>query len=106
MPDQLSVHRNPGRSHRVVPFVVVVQCSRFRNSVRRVVVPLVAAEVFGLADSDVGPHFQVEDREVVLAPLQITNVPTAALGPSIASLVREESRIINALDALLSRDWR
>src|SRR3984957_9516498 len=100
MPDQLSVYRNPGRSLRVIPFVVVVQCNRFRNSGRRVVVPLVAAEEFGIADSDVGPHFRVEERTVVLAPLQITNVPSAALGPSIASLVSEESRIINALDAI------
>jgi toxin CcdB len=49
MPDQL---RNPGRNRRAVPFVVVVQSSRFRLSVRRVVVPLVAAEAFGQADSD------------------------------------------------------
>jgi toxin CcdB len=106
MPDQLSVHRNPGRNHRVIPFVVVVQCNRFRTSVRRVVVPLIAADEFGLADSDVGPHFQVAGCRVVLAPLQITNVPNGALGPSVASLVSEESRIINALDALLSRAWR
>ena len=106
MPDQLGVHRNPGRNHRVMPFVVVVQCNRFRNSGRRVIVPLIAAEEFGLADSDVGPHFQIGDREVVLAPLQITNVPNSVLGPSIASLISEEGRIVNALDALLSRAWR
>jgi toxin CcdB len=106
MPDQLSVHRNPGRTHRVVPFVVVVQSNRFRNSARRVVVPLVAAEEFGLADSDVGPHFMVGGKEVVLAPLQITNVPREVLGPSIKSLISEDSRVVHALDALLSRAWR
>jgi toxin CcdB len=106
MPDQLSVHRNPGRNKGVVPFVVVVQSNRFRNSVRRVVVPLVAAEAFALADSDVGPHFMIGDREVVLDPLQITNVPRDLLGPAVGSLTSEESRVINALDALLSRAWR
>jgi toxin CcdB len=106
MPDQLSVHRNPGRNHRVVPFVVVVQCNRFRNSGRRVIVPLVAAEEFSLANSDVGPHFLIGDREFVLALLQITNVPNSVLGPSVGSLVSEETGIINALDALLSRAWR
>jgi toxin CcdB len=75
MPDQLSVHRNPGRNKDVIPFVVVVQSNRFRNSVRRVIVPLVAAEAFALADSDVGPHFMIGGKEVVLDPLQITNVP-------------------------------
>jgi len=106
MTDQLSVHRNPGRNHRVIPFVVVVQSNRFRDSARRVVVPLVAAEEFGLPDSDVGPHFVIGDRTVVLAPLQITNVPCDVLGPSVASLGGDDSRVVNALDALLSRAWR
>jgi toxin CcdB len=106
MADQLSVHRNPGRNHKVIPFVVVVQSNRFRNSARRVIVPLVAAEEFGLADSDIGPHFVIGDREVVLAPLQITNIPSNVLGPPLMSLASEDSRIVNALDALLSRAWR
>jgi hypothetical protein len=58
----------------------MVQSNRFRRSKRRVVVPLVAAEEFGVADSDVGPHFVIDDRPVVLDPLQITNVPRDALG--------------------------
>jgi toxin CcdB len=103
MSDQLSVHKNPGRNKSVIPFVVVVQSNRFRDSVRRVIVPLLAAEAF---DSDVGPHFMISDREVVLDPLQITNVPRDALGQSVASLASEDTRIVNALDALLSRAWR
>ena len=106
MSDQFDVHRNPGRSQRVIPFVLMVQSNRFRRSKRRVVGPLVAAEEFGVADSDVGPHFVIDDRPVVLDPLQITNVPRDALGPAIASLAPEDHRIINAMDALLSRAWR
>jgi toxin CcdB len=104
--DQLSVHRNPGRNRLAIPFVIVVQSNRFRNSARRVIVPLVDAEAFGVAESDVGPGFVIDDRRVVLAPLQITNVANDALGPSIMSLASEDVRIINALDALLSRAWR
>lgn len=106
MPDQLSVHRNPGRNNGVIPFVVVVQSNRFRNSVRRVIVPLIAAEAFALTDSDVGPHFMIGDRKVVLDPLQITNVPRDIPGPPVASLASEDNHVINALDALLSRAWR
>jgi len=106
MPDQLSVHRNPGRNQRVVPFVVVVQSNRFRNSARRVVVPLVDADAFGVPESDVGPGFLIGDRKVILAPLQITNVPCDVLGPTVMSLADEDVRIISALDALLSRAWR
>ena len=106
MTDQLSVHRNPGRNARATPFVVIVQSNRFRDASRRVVVPILAAEEFGPVDSDVGPHFMVDGREVVLAPLQITNVPNNALGPSVGSLSAEEVRTTRALDALLSCAWR
>jgi toxin CcdB len=106
MPEQLDVHRNPGRNRHVVPFVVVVQSNRFRVSVRRVVVPLLAAEAFGQADSDFGPHFVIEGQRVVLDPLQVTNLPRDLLGPPIMSLASDETRIINAMDAMLSRAWR
>ncbi len=106
MPDQLDVHRNPGRNSRVVPFIVVVQSNRFRASARRVVVPLVAVAAFGRPDSDFGPHFTIEGQQVVLDPLQITNLPADALGPSVLSLAADDTRIINAIDMLLSRAWR
>jgi len=106
MTDQLAVHRNPGRNRQAIPYVVVVQCNRFRDAARRVVVPLLAAEAFGQPDSDVGPHFTIEGSEVVLAPLQITNLSRDSLGPPIASLLGSEHRIVNALDALLSQAWR
>jgi toxin CcdB len=106
MSDQLSVHRNPGRNRTVIPFVVVVQSNRFRTAARRVVVPLVAAGAFGVPDSDVGPHFIVEGRDVVLDPLQITNVRCDALGASVGSLIKEDDRVVRALDILLSRAWR
>lgn len=101
MPDQFGVHRNPGRNRLVIPFVVVVQSNRFRDSAQRVVVPLVAAAEFGTIDSDIGPQFVIEGKTVVLAPLQIANVPRDLLGPEIASLAAEDRRIVNALDALL-----
>jgi toxin CcdB len=106
MTEQLDVHRNPGRNRRAVPFVVVVQSNRFRAAGRRVVVPLLAAEAFGQADSDFGPHFVVEDQHVVLDPLQITNLPRDLLGSPVMSLAGDDTRIINALDTMLSRAWR
>jgi toxin CcdB len=106
MPDQLDVHRNPGRNKSVIPFVVVVQSNQFRAAARRVVVPLVAASAFGSPDSDVGPHFVIDGQQVVLDPLQITNVPGDVLGPPVASLTGEDDRVMRALDILLSRAWR
>lgn len=68
--------------------------------------PLLAAEAFRLPDSDVGPHFRIEGREVVLDPLQITNVPRGALGEPVALLPDDGDRVVFALDMLLSRAWR
>ena len=70
------------------------------------IVPLLLAEEFGQADSDIGPHFVIENTEVVLAPLQIAHVPRTALGPSVGSLLEEDTRIITALDMLLSGPGR
>jgi hypothetical protein len=48
----------------------------------------------------------IEDQRVVLDPLQITNLPRDLLGPPVMSLAGEDTRIINAMDAPLSRAWR
>ena len=106
MPNQLSVHRNPGRNKGSMPYLLTVQSNRFRESARRVVVPLLAAESFRLPDSDVGPHFRIEGQEVVLDPLQITNVSSSVLGSPVASLADDGDRVMFALDMLLSRAWR
>ena len=72
----------------------------------RLVVPLVAAEMFGQADSDGAPHFLVDDQQVVLDPLQITNLPSHVLGAPVRSLADQDTTISTALDALVSRAWR
>lgn len=105
MSDQFDVHHKPGAKSPAVPFVLVIQSNRFRDSNRRVVVPLLAAQSFRQPDNDVGPHFVVAGQEVVLDPLQVTNVPARGLGPVVASLADHEDRIIMAMDALLSRAW-
>jgi toxin CcdB len=106
MPDQLNVHRNPGRNKTVLPFVVVVQSNQFREATRHVVVPLVAASAFASPNSDVGPHFVIDGATVVLDPLQITNLPRDVLGPAVASLTDQCDRVMRALDIILSRAWR
>jgi hypothetical protein len=69
-------------------------------------VSLVAAEIFGQPDSDVRPHFLIDDPRVVLDSFQITNLPRDVLGAPVTSLASEDVRIITAIDAMLSRAWR
>ena len=46
----------------------------------------------------------IRTMQVRTGPRQ--NVPRDIPGPPAVSLASEESRVINALDALLSRAWR
>lgn len=106
MSDQLSVHRNPARAKAVVSSFVVVQSNQFRHSSRRVVVPLLAAEAFASPKGNVGPRLVIDSREVVLGPLQITNMPRDALGPPVATPIHDDDRIVRTLDPAMSRAWR
>lgn len=106
---QFDVHRNSGRHAALIPFVVVVQSAVFDERRRRVVVPLVAADLaqqqVSLPASRVTPVFSVEGREVILNPLEIVSVPLDALGPCVASLAGEGDVIVAALDEVFSRAW-
>jgi toxin CcdB len=51
------------------------------------------------------PSFRIENVQVVLHPLEIVSVPIELLGEYVESLSSEGSRIMDALDELLTRAW-
>lgn len=103
---QFDVHRNNGKHADSIPYVVVVQSALFDEYARRVVVPLVKVSAVGaLANPRFNPTFKIGKTSVVLHPLEIVSVASEDLGTPVASLATEGSRIIGALDELLSRAW-
>lgn len=106
---QFDVHRNLGKQRSTIPYVVIVQSSRFERSRRRVVVPLVALEATGPVGkpppSTLNAVFEIEGIAVVLNPLEISSVAADNLGEKITSLAGEGDRIVQALDELFSRAW-
>ena len=101
---QFDVHRNPGVNRESIPFVVVVQSSRFDDFRRRVVVPLVHKSLLGpIHQPRLNPTFTVKGTVVVLHPLEIVSVPLEKLGKPIASLASRGAQISDALDELLTR---
>ncbi len=102
---QFDVHRNRSAARTGVPFLLVVQSQRFDASGRRVVVPLLPADKLRATESSFTPEFLVDNRRVVLHPLQIVSIPADHLGETVASLADEGDRIIAALDLLISRAW-
>jgi toxin CcdB len=103
---QFDVHRNSGRNAESIPYLVVVQSSLYDEYSRRVVVPLVKASAVGpIANARFNPTFRIGKTSVVLHPLEIVSVAVEKLGKPVGSLMTEGSRIIGALDELLSRAW-
>ncbi len=103
---QFDVHRNPGRHHERIPFVVIVQSSLYDAYRRRVVVPLVSKSSLGkIANSRFNPTFRIKGQSVVLHPLEVVSVATKDLGELVGSLEEHSEAVIGALDELLTR-WR
>jgi len=102
---QFDVHRNSGPQQAVIPYVVVVQSSRFDSARRRVVIPLVLRSAVPSPDPSLNPGFDVEGRKVVLNPLQIVSIAVDRLGKRVGSLKNDGDRVIAAIDLLITRAW-
>jgi len=103
---QFDVHRNPGGSRDTVPFVVIVQSSRFDGVPTRLAAPLIELpQGSPLRAPPHLPRFLVLGRALVLDMLQLQSIPRRALGLAIASLADDDSamRIVSALDEVTSR---
>ena len=103
---QFDVHRNTGRQGDKIPNVVLVQSSLYDSYRRRVVVPLVRKSVLGkVSNPRFNPAFKIQNVQVILHPLEIVSVPNEQLGDYVGSLNSEGSRIMDALDELLTQAW-
>lgn len=103
---QFDVHRNMGRHRDDIPYVVLVQSSLYDSYRRRVVVPLVRKTVLGkISNPRFNPTFRIEKNHVVLHPLEIVSIPNEQLGEFVESLENEGTRILDALDELLTHAW-
>ncbi len=96
---QFDVHRNPGRTRAVIPFVLVAQGDRWKDRADRVVVPLVLASEVGYRDPTLNPDFTIDGTAVIPNPLQMATIPLRVLGPAVGSLDGAHIRVIAALDA-------
>ncbi len=104
---QFDVHRNKGRHRDDIPYVVLVQSSLYDAYRRRVVLPLVRRALLGhISSPRFNPDFEIEGNGVVLHPLEIVSVPCEQLGEYVCSLSDDGSRILDALDELLTQAWR
>lgn len=99
---QFDVHanRDPETRDRT-PFLIDLQADLLGITERRVVAPLVRAQIFSLPARRLNPVFEIEGRSVVMSTLELGTIRRAELGPVVTSLAAERDRIVAAVDVLL-----
>ncbi|MGL4962751.1 MAG: CcdB family protein [Inquilinus sp.] len=102
---QFDVHRNLGTTRAGYPYLVVLQSSLFRESDRRVVIPLARTARRSPESGQLHPVFDIEGQSCSLMTLDLLTVPTDRLGPLVTKLAAESDAIIAAVDWVMNRDF-
>ena len=101
---QFDVYANPSSRQRDgIPYLVVIQSDLLDHLPTRLVMPLVAERFNAAAlPSRLSPSFRIEGQTVYLWPQQTATILTRMLGEPVTSLKDDQSRLVDALDAVIS----
>lgn len=97
--------RNPGRQREAIPYLVVLQSTRFEGATTRFVAPLILANQANVREHYLAPRFMIEGTLVVMDVFNLATLPVERLGQPVTALADEDSRarLIRALDELVSQ---
>lgn len=98
---QFQVYRNPRGSRQTVPFLMDVQ-SDLVETASRLVVPLVLKQSYGALYTRLNPEFTIDQTAVVAAISDLAAVDARELREIVGNLATERSRILAAIDFLLT----
>ncbi len=77
---QFDVLRNPGRQREAVPYLVVLQSTRFEGAKTRFVAPLILASQANVREHYLAPRFMIEGTLVVMDVFNLATLPVERLG--------------------------
>ena len=90
-------------SRRLYPFLLEVQADLLRDLPTTVVIPLaLPSAVENLPTSDLNPEFTISGKRVLAMTQELSAIQRRALGKRTITLIDEQTRILAALDLLLS----
>lgn len=90
------------RTRAAVPYLLDVQSDLVAKAATCVVVPLISPERAGRPVERLMPTFEIAGEAWVMDTLQLAGVPRRILGGAVADLAHERTRILAALDMLVS----
>lgn len=100
---QFTVYLNANKaSVGDVPYLLDIQNDLIDALKTRVVVPLVSPSKVQVAVSRLMPIFEIEGTSLVMDTTLMAGISSRLIGKKVADLSHERSRIIAALDVLIS----
>lgn len=91
------------QSRRLYPFLLEVQADLLRDLQTTIVIPLaLPSAVENKLTNGLNPEFTISGKRVMAMTQELSAIQRRALGKRTASLIDEQTRIIAALDLLLS----
>lgn len=90
------------RTRATVPYLLDVQSDLVAKAATCVVVPLISPVRAGRPAERLMPTFDIAGEPWVMDTLQLAGVPRKVLGGVVADLSHERTRILAALDMLVS----
>ena len=100
---QFDVYVNPNpASKKYAPYLLDVQNDLFESLTTRVVVPLLTEKSMRIPANKLNPGFNIQGKKGYMSTAEIAGIPQSAIGKYVCSLSSHRTRIINALDFLIT----
>jgi len=100
---QFDVYLNPSsESKKYAPYLLDIQNDLFDLLATRVVIPLLSEKSLRKPLNKLNPQFTIEGKKFYLSTAEIAGIPKSAIGKYVCSLSLHRTRIINAMDFLIS----
>ena len=100
---QFDVYLNPNsESKKYAPYLLDIQNDLFEALTTRVVIPLLSQKSLRKPLTKLNPRFTIDGKTFYLSTAEIAGIPQSAIGKYVCSLSFHRTRIINAMDFLIS----
>ncbi len=100
---QFDVHANLNpQTKKFAPYLVMLQNDYFSHLKTRLVIPLISSKIQPLAPALLNPTIEIQEKILWLSVHEMAAVPLAAIGPVVASAENHRSKILSAVDFLIS----
>ncbi len=90
---------NSPKSKDLFPYFLDIQNDILKHIDTRVIIPLSS---LNLQNKSLNPSFKIDNKNLILASTEITNIHKSILGNKVCSLENKKAEIISSIDFLIT----